>query len=415
MIQERGRKEQESELREDMLMVRFTPPEGIAFTEESVAEFHRAFADSCQMQIFVEPIVVMRENAGQFKITPSDYQVHDLNSVAFWRESNSSLYQYGEYPVVTVVAHTCKPIDVQTALAGIADFWQVDQMRYGLLSTHQPAVNFSEFTPEQNRKHILFTEMRQLLTSVDLKNDGRIWSEGARLEQLVLEAAPLFNGKLALILDPDLKAKSQELYQAYELQVEKGFVKQAVEGKVRSIYEYPLFNRYNRFINKVITAIGSLKGKRVAFCGSGPTPISAFLYYLKGAEEVVGFEKDPIRADESRELIAKMGQIDNIKIVNGLAEKEDLSRFDVVDIAALAHPKSEIIENLRKNREVDSSPIIIIRTTIGEMELLYKSPKKGFLYDFQEWSFNKIGQNEQRTGDDILTFIIGLVRARVVR
>ena len=114
-------------------------------------------------------------------------------------------------------------------------------------------------------------------------------------------------------------------------------------------------------------------------------------------------------------MIDKMGKIDNIKIVNGLADKEDLSRFDVVDIAALAHPKSEIIENLRKNREVDSSPIIIIRTTIGEMELLYKSPKKGFLYDFQEWSFNKIGQNEQRTGDDILTFIIGLVRARVVR
>lgn len=364
--------EQKSGLREDWLTVRFTPPEGVVFTPESVAEFHRSFADDCKMQLFVEPIVVMPENQNQFKILPGSYSVHDVNSVGFWRNSNSSLYKYSEHPVGTVVAHTCKPLDIERAIQGISDYWQLDRLRYGFLSTHKPPINFTEFIPERTRKQLLFSEIKELITTVDLEDANHVWIAGKNLEKLVLEAAALFQGRLALILHPDLIAKSQKLYELWEGMVEQRFAQDVIEGRKTSITEHPHFKRYQRLTNKEIALSGIKTDTSVAMCGPGWDAITATLYATTGAR-VTCFEQDPERAAIARQVTAKLGFVDRIRIVSGKAEDADMEGFKVITLAALTQRKSDILLKVKKTQSWDYLPNVIMRTTNGEKTLLYQN------------------------------------------
>jgi len=90
-------------------------------------------------------------------------------------------------------------------------------------------------------------------------------------------------------------------------------------------------------------------GDSVVFLGSGPLPLTLMVlchwYGLNG----IGIEKEPDRAELSRQVLDKLGLSDQIEIITGDQLTLPLkSRSELIMIAAQAEPKNGIFNHLAK-------------------------------------------------------------------
>jgi hypothetical protein len=179
--------------------------------------------------------------------------------------------------------------------------------------------------------------------------------------ELVVE---MFLGGLSL----HLRALQQIAYGQWETELERRFVQQL--GPQGSIDEYRLAQRFRRLLEREVELLEGERPKRALFIGSGPMPISAILLH-----EYLGVPVDCVDVDahsvaQSQQLLERLslrGRL-NVAVTDGASV--DASVYDVVLIALLAKPKSEILAQLRRSARPGCR--VLCRTSLGLRTLIYE-------------------------------------------
>ncbi len=90
-------------------------------------------------------------------------------------------------------------------------------------------------------------------------------------------------------------------------------------------------------------------GDSVVFLGSGPLPLTLIVLCHWHGLNGIGIEREPDRAELSRQVLKKLGLSDQIEIINGDQLTLPLkTRSELIMIAAQAEPKKEIFNHLAK-------------------------------------------------------------------
>lgn len=146
---------------------------------------------------------------------------------------------------------------------------------------------------------------------------------------------------------------------------------------------FPLYPRYEALIKGQMETMPGLTGKRIAFVGCGPVPMSLILMARFYGMPSTGLDVSRESVFMARSVIRSLGLEGLIEIEAGdHTLLKDLS-WDVVLVAALAEPKARIFQELRQllGKERHLKPIIY-RTYTGMRAVLYEpvSPSytKGF-------------------------------------
>ena len=137
--------------------------------------------------------------------------------------------------------------------------------------------------------------------------------------------------------------------------------------------DFPLFPRYEALVRSQMEAMHIQPGKRLAFLGSGPVPLTLILMSRLFGIQTLGIDNNPETVALSREVIRRMGMEGRIDIAQGDDTTIADLDWDLILIAALAEPKQRIFSNLRKilERRPGAAPVVF-RTYTGMRAVLYK-------------------------------------------
>ncbi len=118
---------------------------------------------------------------------------------------------------------------------------------------------------------------------------------------------------------------------------------------------------------------------RILIIGSGPFPETAICYAKEFGCKVVCVDMNQEFVDVSRKLVEKLGLSDRIEVVQGFGQEMDYSGFTKVLVTILTKSKGSILERLK-----ESKAEIIVRTSYGASELVYRPFEKENLLPFVE-------------------------------
>ena len=140
----------------------------------------------------------------------------------------------------------------------------------------------------------------------------------------------------------------------------------------KQIETFPLYPRYEALVKNQIQAMHVEKGKRLAFLGSGPVPLTLILLNRFFNISSVGIDSDPETVEISRKIIGHLGLENEIEIVRGDDATLGELAWDVVLVAALAEPKARIFSQLRNILAHRGPAPVVFRTYTGMRAVLYK-------------------------------------------
>ena len=151
----------------------------------------------------------------------------------------------------------------------------------------------------------------------------------------------------------------------------------------KMLTSFPLYPRYEALIKGQMETMPDLAGKRIAFVGCGPVPMSLILMARFYGMPSTGLDVSRESVFMARSVIRALGLEGLIEIESGdHTLLKDLS-WDVVLVAALAEPKARIFQELRRllGKEHHLKPVIY-RTYTGMRAVLYEpvrpSDTRGF-------------------------------------
>lgn len=167
----------------------------------------------------------------------------------------------------------------------------------------------------------------------------------------------------------------RQSWQRYETELEFKHTRKLLkaDNPKRELQTYPLINRYRKFLRAEARMARLQKGDRVMFLGCGPLPLSAIILAKEHGVKVTGIDICPRCCALAKKIIRRLDMEEHITILQADARNIPVEA-EVVWIAALAHPKKEILENLGKGH-----PTIIARTAFGLRTLLYEPIEEGHL------------------------------------
>ncbi|WP_158542861.1 nicotianamine synthase family protein [Phytoactinopolyspora halophila] len=123
--------------------------------------------------------------------------------------------------------------------------------------------------------------------------------------------------------------------------------------------------------------------RSLAFVGSGPLPMSAFLLARELGAAVDGIDRDPVAVTTARRLARALG-LSHLRIVHEGAGRVDLSGYDVVVLAALVgatgEEKAGVLAHLA--RSMAPGATLLIRSARGMRMLLYPEVERTLLDEF---------------------------------
>lgn len=211
------------------------------------------------------------------------------------------------------------------------------------------------------RAELLIDEFRRIYSRVKGLEDAEVMGSPSpelytvfkRLDELAaLDVDEKFIYEI--LKSPDLDSLIAEISRfrfLYNLRLENEKAKSLLESS--SIWEtlrnFTFYPNYLQLARTEYTGSGLKSGDCVLFLGSGPLPLSLIElcheYNLSG----IGVEQDGKRADLSRQVIARLGLSERIKIIDGNHFSLPLeTRCDLYMVAAQAEPKREVFEQLAR-------------------------------------------------------------------
>ena len=169
---------------------------------------------------------------------------------------------------------------------------------------------------------------------------------------------------------PTIRSYYTTFFSIHERHLAKELLKSPDPWK--QIETFPLYPRYEALVKNQIDAMHIPSGKRLAFLGSGPVPLSLILLSRHFDIPCVGIDSDAGTVEISRKIIRCLGLEKKIEIVQGDDGTLGDLNWDVVLVAALAEPKARIFSQLL-NIMADREPsLVVFRTYTGMREVLHK-------------------------------------------
>lgn len=207
------------------------------------------------------------------------------------------------------------------------------------------------------------------ISTIDLRDSAMVRAAALKMEELFLKGSGLAPNLAEISLDNAAVARLQRLYEKFETDLESEFAGKISRGE-STIKQYPLYPRLRRLIENEVALAGITIGDRVCFIGSGPFPISAILYAQLTSVCVDCLDKANDAVMTSVQLVKQIGLADKIRIINTSGENGNISVYDVIIVALLAQPKSQILSNI--SAHAPKGARVICRTTAGTHRLFYK-------------------------------------------
>ncbi len=137
----------------------------------------------------------------------------------------------------------------------------------------------------------------------------------------------------------------------YNLKLEIDNAKSLLESSNpwETLQNFTFYPNYLQLARTEYTGSGLKPKDCVLFLGSGPLPLSLIVLCRECGLLGIGIEQDEKRASLSREVIARLGLSESIKIIEGNHFTLPLKiSCDLYMVAAQAEPKKEIFEHLVK-------------------------------------------------------------------
>lgn len=180
-------------------------------------------------------------------------------------------------------------------------------------------------------------------------------------------------------------AKGEELLEKYWAEKFLGMK----DLNFERLKEFVYFRNYQLLADweyELICDYMALKPAKIMFVGSGSLPLSALLMTVRYGVTIDCFDCDFEAVKSSRELVARMGLSDCVKIVHGdFFEQKNFEQYDLVMIAALVGftevEKKNVLAHL--NVFLPKGKAFLMRSADKLKTLLYQEVKQEWLGDFQ--------------------------------
>lgn len=246
-----------------------------------------------------------------------------------------------------------------------------------------------------------------------LTNSGIQDSKGCKSFPASFQDSPLFFEsfkKISLLENHAFNIKSKyvtpcslkecnALYANLEKQLEKEYTLSLLNKATYTWETYPLYERFKRLIYREKALMETKNIKNVLFIGGGYFPISSLIYWQSFGIKSTCVDHDAETTIVAAHLMEKLGLTNKIDIQCARGESIDISSFDLIVIALLAHPKQEILKNIREN-SVSNIPVIC-RTSEKSRILLYKPVEQA---DLVGWKV--LGRAEAGLDDTISSLFL---------
>lgn len=170
-----------------------------------------------------------------------------------------------------------------------------------------------------------------------------------------------------------------------ECEMEKYFTQEYInesELNFDDLKKFLYFEHYKRLTDIEAGLIAKCPRNKIAFVGSGSLPLSPILMHKITNAFCHCIDCDYDACKKSCQLIKKLKMDGSIKVIRANAVDHDYSPYDIVFIASLAEPKSEILDKIKSYPNVKK---IVIRSAEGMKLLLYEKVNedefKGFVIE----------------------------------
>ena len=322
----------------------------------------------------------------------ADYDIpKHVNAFQFITTSNVSFYFFidSKTRLVSILVDTCKESEKQKILDYVNEYIKPDDMRLQLIHSAKPLSGWEEYRGKNGqdlhpeRKYL--PQLRNILDYRDIINREDVLKRGAVLEQIILAAKPECKGRLYASLTPFEQKRSQDLYEKYELTLERDHAYGQLDGSIPIDQPFIFHDRYMQINRKEAEALNIQPGQTVGMIGAGYNGETAFNIVDISGAHVIAYEKEEERADILRQLIAKKGYNQKITVITGkvgrvVGEPFHSSDYDVYSslrdcdggfiIAALARGKPYIYDELMGASY--KYQCTVVRTTEDDLGLLYR-------------------------------------------
>jgi hypothetical protein len=200
---------------------------------------------------------------------------------------------------------------------------------------------------------------------------SRLHESMLQFEELVFSFA---NGEehftgLIESLTPELIGRVNEANSFWESTFERQFALDFLEDRA-SLSDYFRYTRLEEMVRRELSLVPDLWPQRILFIGDGALALNVLQIHFQTGLPVDCAYSDQESMAVARRVLQKCN-LDNSVRTFCLDDREhDFSSYDLVFVAADAHPKKKILRHLRKKCHRRSH--ILLRTTQGPGVLLYQ-------------------------------------------
>jgi len=212
------------------------------------------------------------------------------------------------------------------------------------------------------------------LSKTNLNNSSGVKTGGLFLEKQILNQNFTYKkaeGIITFLQKNNSLMKLQQLYETFETNLENKFAERILREKLTTYHKYLLYDRFRILLTNEIQLAKIKSSDRIAFIGSGPLPISAFLLSSLSGCHIECYEKEPSRVELSIKVIRQLGLANQIKVLNNYGENLNDNNYSTILIALLAKPKDKIIQSIKKHAKPGTK--VICRTSHGIREIFYEA------------------------------------------
>lgn len=151
----------------------------------------------------------------------------------------------------------------------------------------------------------------------------------------------------------------------------------------KELKRFSLYLRYEQLVKAQGRESDLKETDIVAFVGTGPVPITLILLHKFFKVRCIGVDIDPEAVAVSQKVIAQLQLDASITILQGDEQRLADMPCNAIMVAALAEPKKQIFQNLRKLIAANTVSVSY-RTYTGMRAVLYEPVRKSDLKGFQE-------------------------------
>ena len=235
-----------------------------------------------------------------------------------------------------------------------------------------------------------------VIANTDLEDQEGVRSGAFELEELLLRES-----SKEPVLEPNTLERLQRVYERFETDLEYDFARKIIAGEA-TVEDYPLYQRFQRLVQTEVDLASITEKDRVLFIGSGSFPISPILVSQLTFARVDCFDHSEKAVSLSERVMEKLGLSDKIRIINAGGDTQKIYGYNVIMVALLAQPKSEILYNAQFSAPEGTR--VNCRTSEGIRQAFYKPTHHGSFWG----RYQLVGKHEAGIDDTISSLLFRL-------